>query len=77
MDRGEGRLVLAASARTARRVGAAVAATKYSYGDDDDDDDDDVRQVSEASESRRAVTRLVFALAGTTPVRTRSPTETR
>ena len=70
MDRGEGTRTLAASARTVAATLAAVAATKYSYGDDDDDDDDDdVRQVSEASEARRAVTRLVFALAGTTPVR--------
>ena len=70
MDRGEGTRTLAASARTVAATLAAVAATTYSYGDDDDDDDDeDVRQVSEASEARRAVTRLVFALAGTTPVR--------
>ena len=70
MDRGEGTRTLAASARTVAATLAAVAATTYSYGDDDDDDDDeDVRQVSEASEARRAVTRLVFALARTTPVR--------
>ena len=70
MDRGEGTRTLAASARTVAATLAAVAATTYSYGDDDDDDDDeDVRQVSEASEAMRAVTRLVFALARTTPVR--------
>jgi hypothetical protein len=68
MDRGEGTRTLAASARTVAATLAAVAATTYSYGDDDDDDEN-VRQVSEASEARRAVTRLVFALAGTTPVR--------
>ena len=65
-DRGGGTRTLAASARTVAALLAAVAAeTDCSH---DDVRDDDVREASEAT-ARRAVTRLVFALAGTTPVR--------